>query len=87
MEIGKANLSGTVEEWSNVCDGMMTLDCLHQIASLLADDLIQVLRRNQQFKSHMNEEDNRLTLSLSLNLEETKGKRPEVIIRDWPSTS
>ena len=87
MELGKANLSGTVEEWSNVCEGIMTLDCLHQIASLLADDLIQVLRRNQEFKSHMSEDENRITLSLSLNLEETKGRQPELIIKDWPSTS
>jgi len=87
MEIGQAHLTGTVEEWSNVCDGIMNLDCLHQVASLLADDLIQLIRRNPDLKNHFLNDDNRLTLSLSLKLEELKGKRPETIIREWPSTS
>ena len=87
MEIGQAHLTGTVEEWTNVCDGIMNLECLHQVASLLADDLIQVLRRNPQMKNHLLEDGNRLTLTLSLNLEEMKGKKAETIIREWPSTS
>jgi hypothetical protein len=87
MEIGQAHLTGTVEEWTNVCDGIMNLECLHQVASLLADDLIQVLRRNPQMKNHLLEDGNRLTLTLSLNLEEMKGKKSETIIREWPSTS
>lgn len=87
MELGQAHLTGTVEEWSNVCDGLMTLDCLHQVASLLADDLIQVLKRNPQLKRHMMDEENRMTLTLSLNMDELRGKRPEVVIKEWPSTS
>jgi len=69
MEIARARLTGTVEEWSQVCDGLQTLDCLHQVAQLLADDLVQVLRHNKDLKVHLMDHDNRLTLTLSLHLE------------------
>jgi len=78
MEIAQARLTGTVEEWGQVCDGLQTLDCLHQVAQLLADDLVQILRHNKDLKFHLLEDGNRLTLTLSLHLEDAEW---------WPSIS
>lgn len=86
MEIAQARLTGTVGEWSQVCEGMPTLDCLHQVAQLLADDLVQILRRNKELKAHLLNECNRLTLTLSLHLEDG-GVNSKNFIREWPSTS
>jgi len=84
MEIAQARLTGTVEEWSQVCEGLQTLDCLHQVAQLLADDLIQILRRNNKLKAHSLNGSNRITLTLSLHLE---GGDSEGLIDGWPSQS
>jgi hypothetical protein len=86
MEIAQARLTGTVEEWNQVCEGVHTLECFHQVAQLLADDLLQVLRRNKDLKAHLLNDENRLTLTLSLQLEDAAGKS-ESILRQWPSTS
>lgn len=86
MEIAQARLTGTVEEWNQVCDGVHTLECFHQVAQLLADDLLQVLRRNKDLKAHLLNDGNRLTLTLSLHLEDTHGNSDR-LIRQWPSSS
>ncbi len=84
MEIAQARLTGTVQEWNQVCDGIHTLDCLHQVAQLLADDLLQILRRNKDLKAHLLDEGTRLTLALSLHVEEGQS---DGLVREWPSTS
>jgi len=86
MEIAQARLTGTVEEWNQVCEGVHTLECFHQVAQLLADDLLQVLRRNKDLKAHLLNDGSRLTLTLSLHLEDTEGKS-ESFLRQWPSPS
>jgi hypothetical protein len=86
MEIAQARLTGTVEEWNQVCEGVHTLECFHQVAQLLADDLLQVLRKNKDLKAHLLNDANRLTLTLSLHLEDTDGNADR-LIRHWPSSS
>jgi hypothetical protein len=84
MEIAQARLTGTVEEWSQVCEGLQTLECLHQVAQLLADDLIQILRKNNKLKVHSLNGSNRITLTLSLDLEDGDS---EGFPHQWPSPS
>ncbi len=87
MELGQAHLTGTIEEWESIVDGDLTTEVIHQIASILADDLVEVLRRNSDFKQHVAKPENQLTLTLNLCLDVPNGNHSQSIIREWPSTS
>ncbi|MBI1742295.1 hypothetical protein HYR54_04425 [Candidatus Acetothermia bacterium] len=74
MEIAKACLTGTVDEWQQLLTSPETaqsqesLQYIREAAQLLANDLIQLLQSNRQMRAlMMSEEGQKLAISLSVS--------------------
>ncbi len=72
MEIAKACLTGTVNEWQQLLVANPSkgdsLQYIHEAAQLLANDLVQLLMSNRQMRALMLSEDGKkLAISLAVS--------------------
>ncbi len=84
MEIAKACLTGTVDEWQQLLvnpesdhQNGDSLQYIREAAQLLANDLIQLLQSNRQIRALMISEDGK-KLAISLSVSYDGDLRPEL---------
>jgi hypothetical protein len=81
MEIAKACLTGTVDEWQQLLvenpSKNDSLQYIHEAAQLLANDLIQLLQSNRQMRALLMSEDGK-KLAISLAVSCDGDLRPEL---------
>jgi hypothetical protein len=81
MEIAKACLTGTVDEWQQLLveapNNGESLQYIREAAQLLANDLIQLLQSNRQMRALMVSEDGK-KLAISLAVSCDGDLRPEL---------